>query len=156
MAAADIVCFIYSSLIPGIIMKVSAMSVLLCFLSVLVVVPSRTFPYIRFNLTNLPNHSYVDFNLVGKHGKETVQCRTNLSTCCESKHGGWYSPKGEKLPNDSNNFDIYEAYNMKHIQLRRRDDAETAGMYRCDIDTSAPNSGRRGTVYAGLYSNGGQ
>ena len=62
---------------PGIIMKATVMSVLLCLLSALVEVHSQTVPYVSFMGTNLPNHSYVDLTLVGNalDGSDSVQCQ---------------------------------------------------------------------------------
>ena len=52
------------------------MSVLLCLLSALVEVHSKTVPYVSFMGTNLTNHSYVDLTLVGRvlKGNDSVQC----------------------------------------------------------------------------------
>ena len=71
----------YLTLYTGITMKVTVMSVLLYFLLSLVEMHAQTFPFMRFNATILPNHSYVDFNLVGNITDESVRCRTNLTTC---------------------------------------------------------------------------
>ena len=90
------------------------MSVLLCFLSALVEVHSQTVPYVSFMGTNLPNHSYVDLTLVGRpeDGGDSVQCHTDLRTCCTSHYGpdrgDWYFPNGDRLPFPGSG-DIYEA-----------------------------------------------
>ena len=47
-------------------------------------VNSLTFPYVSFRGQTLANHSYLDFSLVGyvKTGSDSVQCHTDLTTCC--------------------------------------------------------------------------
>jgi len=149
----------FLSICLDITMKVSVMSVLLCFLPALVEIDSQTVAKIRFMHETLPNHSYVDFNLVGTAPNDSVKCCTDLSTCCagESRpdHGDWYFPNGTKLPNFENS-DIHEVHRYRHVQLRRNNDTETAGIYRCEIETSAANNDSRETVYVGLYSSGGQ
>ena len=81
-------------------MRVRVLIVLLCFLSSVVDVCSQTVPYISFMGTNLPNHSYIDFTQVGE-GSDSVQCHTDLTTCCSGAQGGdrgdWYYPNGERL-----------------------------------------------------------
>ena len=78
-----------------------------CLLSLLwslVEVHSQTFPYVSFNGQTLANHSYVDLSLVGNDGSgsDSVQCHTDLSTCCSSNQGphrgDWYFPNGTRLP----------------------------------------------------------
>ena len=134
-------------------MKTKDLRVLLCLLSALVAVNSQTFPFLRFMGTDLPNHSYVDFNLVGKVRNTGVECHSDLRRCAKAD---WYFPNGENLHGDLRIFDIFEAYRFKNVQVRRKNGAETGGIYRCDIETSAGNNGSRDTLYAGLYSSGGR
>ena len=88
------------------------MSVLLCLLTALVEVHSQTVPYVSFMGTNLPNHSYMDLNLVGTATGSSVQCHTDLSSCCISTfgpdRGDWYFPNGNRLLFNSVGNDIYE------------------------------------------------
>ena len=139
-------------------MKTKVLSVLLCLLCALVEVNSQTFPFLRFLGTDLPNHSYVDFNLVGKAMNTGVECHSDLRCCtdAEIRIADWYFPNGERLHSSSKRFDIYELYKVKNVQVRRKNGAETGGIYRCDIETIAVNNGNRETLYAGLYSSGGQ
>ena len=57
---------------------------------------SQTFPYVSFMGQTLANHSYVDLSLVGvpKNGGDSVQCHTDLTTCCGGgqgiHRGDWY------------------------------------------------------------------
>ena len=77
---------------------------LLSLLWSLVEVHSQTFPYVSFSGQTLANHSYVDFSLVGSDdsGSDSVQCHTDMSTCCSSAQGphrgDWYFPNGTRLP----------------------------------------------------------
>ena len=79
-------------------------SLLLCLFSALVEVHSQIIPYVSFMGTNLSNHSFVDLTQVGtaKDGSDSVQCHTDLSTCCNaaagSDRGDWYFPNGTQLP----------------------------------------------------------
>ena len=89
---------------------------------------------------------------MGKAKNTGVECYSDLKGC----NADWYFPNGEKLHEDSRIFGIFEAYRSKNVQVRRKNDAETGGIYRCDIETRASNNGSRETLYAGLYSSGGQ
>ena len=133
------------------------MSVLLYLVFALVEVYSQTVPFVRFFDVALPNHSYVDFNLVGTGSGDSVQCHTDLPTCCRPElcryRGDWYFPSGEILNGDSN---IYERVRSGNVQVRRQNNATTAGIYRCEIETRAANGDSRETVYVGLYSSGGE
>ena len=110
----------------------------------------------------LSNHSYVDLTLVGNErldGGHSVQCHTDLSTCCsatEGPHrGDWYFPNGDRLPFPDGS-DILESRNYQRVDLHRNDGTGPAGIYRCDIPTNAVNdNGLRETVYVGLYAGGG-
>ena len=132
---------------------------LLCFLSALVEVHSQTAPYITFMGNNIPNHSYVDLNTVGETiDTNTVQCHTDLSTCCGgaqgSDRGDWYFPDGNRLPFSG---DVYESRSDRLVYLRYRGSGGTSGIYRCDIETIAvTNNDGRETVYVGLYTSGGE
>ena len=144
-------------------MKASVMSVLLCLLSALVEVHSQTVPYVSFMGTNLPNHSYVDLTRVGdaEDGGNSVQCHTDLSTCCNGTEGpdrgDWYFPNGNRLGFSSNPGDIFQSRVAQRVDLRRRNNGATSGIYRCDIETDAVhNASGRATVYAGLYASGGE
>ena len=111
---------------------------------------------------DLSNHSYVDLTAVGDamDGSDSVQCHSDLSTCCNSAAGGdfgdWYFPDGNRLP-FSDGGDIYERRAVQRVDLRRRNNGDTSGIYRCDIETNAVNDeDGRETVYAGLYASGGE
>ena len=123
----------------------------------------QTFPYASFNGQTQANHSYVDVSLVGDDGSgsDSVQCITDLSTCCTGTQGihrgDWYFPDGDRLP-FSIGGDIFEARVAQRVDLRRNSNANspTVGIYRCDIPTDAVHDDTdisvRDTVYLGLYT----
>ena len=133
----------------------------------LVEVHSQTLPapYVSFVGENLTNHSYVDLTQVGNPAvnddEHSVQCHTDLSTCCTSsdgRHDGdWYFPNGNRLRFTG---DIYERREAQRVDIRRRNNANSSsGIYRCDIPTNAVNSPNdfavRDRVYVGVYATGG-
>ena len=141
---------------------------LLILLWSLVEVHSQTVPYVSFMGENLPNHAFVDLSQVGDagDGSDSVQCHTDLSTCCSGAQGpdrgDWYFPSGDMLGFPGGSGDIYESRLAQRVGLHRRNNADTSGIYRCDIETNAVNSDNsddittRETVYAGLYATGGK
>ena len=138
--------------------------VLLCLLSALVEVHPQIVPYINFMGTNLSNHSYINLSLVGdeKKNQSGVQCHTDLITCCHTlvgpDRGDWYFPNGERLKFSSDTGNgAFEVRSKQRVGVYRRGSQEISGLYRCEIETNAVNnqSGNE-TLYAGLYTNGGQ
>ena len=152
---------------PG-TMKATVMSVLLCLLSALVEVHSQTVPYVSFMGNNLLNHSYVNLTQVGNalDGSDSVHCHTDLQTCCNhtqgADRGDWYFPNGTRLQFKGDGHDIYEFRYDQQVDLRRRNNADISGIYRCTVETNAVHSNNesdtttRETVYAGLYASGGE
>ena len=133
-------------------------------------VQSQTeYPHISFRRNNLSNHSYVDFDDAGENrfgsNTDTVQCHTDLSTCCRSEQLSprryWFFPNGTRLPLDNESGDIQESPRDQVVHIRRRNLAikGPSGIYRCFIATNAthdnndPSVGE--AVYVGLYHNGG-
>ena len=136
---------------------------LLSLLWSLVEVHCQTAPFILFNGTTVPNHGYVDLGQVGDDGStgaDSVQCHTDLETCCTgsqgSHRGDWFAPGGTtRLPFSGDPGDIYEQRVAQRVDLRRRNNANSpVGIYRCGIHTSADLS-VRATVYVGLYTASG-
>ena len=127
-------------------------------------VNSQPAPYVSFMGQTLANHSYVDINLVGDDSSDSdsVQCHTDLSTCCSGSEGGhrgdWFFPNGTRL---SFSRDISEYRKAQRVGLRRRNDSiSPVGIYRCDIPTDAVHdriryNSVRDTVYVGLYTASG-
>ena len=124
------------------------------------VVCSQTYPYVSFLGQTLANHSYVDLSLVG-YGSDSVQCHTDLQTCCSSTDGShrgdWYFPNRDRLPFSG---DIHGRRVAQRVDLRRSKSATSpVGIYRCEIPTLAVREGYgnsvRATVYVGLYNGSG-
>ena len=141
----------------------AAAPLLLCLFSALVDIHSQTVPYVSFMGTNLTNHSYVDLTLVGNslNGSDSVQCHTDLITCCSEAQGAdrgdWYFPNGNRLQFSGDPGDIYEHRQAQLVNLRRRNNGDTSGIYRCSIETNAVNDDDgQETVYVGLYTSGGK
>ena len=59
----------------------------LVLLSALIVVHTKTFPYVTFLGQSIPNHGYVNLSNVGSDKNYSVQCNTDLSTCCSGTEG---------------------------------------------------------------------
>ena len=132
----------------------------------LVEVHSQTFPYVSFIGQTLANNSYVDISEVGRpeDGGESVQCITDLSTCCSGgqgiHRGDWYFPDGTRLNFAGDGGNIYEFRAAQRVDLHRRNNANSStGIYRCDIPTNAVHGDNdisvRDTVYVGLYTASG-
>lgn len=153
-------------------MKLSVAIVLLC-----AVTGIHSTPYISFMGETLRDHGFVDLSLVGNvaSGRDSVQCHTDVSTCCEptaagneSDVGNWFAPteNGSRPLHTDRAEEMYVVYGEQRIDLRQRNAGKKSGMYRCEIQTghSAANSvaGTIGdfvtleTVYVGLYANGGE
>ena len=126
----------------------------------------QTFPYVSFMSQTLANHSYVDLSEVGSDdsGSDSVQCITDLNTCCNSTQGAhrgdWYFPNGTRLPFNAHDIDTFEIRGTRRVDLRRRNGATPpVGIYRCDIPTNDVHDDTdisvRDTVYVGLYTDGG-
>ena len=137
----------------------SVRSLLLLFLLSLVEVHCQTFPYVSFKGQTLVNHSYVDLSTVGNssNGSNSVQCHTDLSTCCSGSQGphrgDWYFPNGTRLQFSG---DVYEARGANRVFLRHTNATGPTGIYRCDIATVVVHDvigiSVRDTVYVGLYT----
>ena len=141
---------------------------LLCHLWSLVEVHSQTeYPYVSFMGETLPNHAYVNLSLVGDDdsGSDSVQCHTNLITCCRSEQGDhcgdWFYPNEQRLSFFVFRIsDISEARGAQRVDLRRRNNADMpSGIYRCRIATEAAHNDSDPTVgesvCVGLYASGG-
>ena len=124
----------------------------------MVEVQCQTFPYVSFMGQTLASNSYVDISLVGSNvsGSESVQCHTDLDTCCSGAQGlhrgDWYFPNGDRLPFPDGS-PIIESRQAQRVDLHRKSGTEPTGIYRCDIQTDAVhNNDMRETVYVGLYT----
>ena len=124
----------------------------------LVNIHCQTYPYVSFMGHTLANHSYVDLSLVGT-GNSSVQCHTDLSTCCSGTQGihrgDWFFPSGERLPFPANEKPrISLSRQSQRVELRRTTNStEPTGIYHCTVETDATqNTGMREIVYIGLYT----
>ena len=117
-----------------------------------------TYPQVYFLNEKLTNNSYVNISRVGEHssGSNSVQCRTDLVTCCsvmQGEHrGDWFFPNRKRIGFEQFS-DTYESRGAQRVDLRRRG-SQVRGIYRCDIPTS--NGTGRQSIYVGLYSNRGR
>ena len=124
------------------------------------------YPHVSFNGMVLANHSYVNLLLVNNSESGSVQCHTDLSTCCRPTNGpdrgDWFFPNGSVLGfSSSSDDDIFENRAPERVDLRCRNNASASGIYHCSIATFAslpiiddplvPEH-----VYVGLYDSGGQ
>ena len=119
----------------------------------------QTYPYVSFMGQTLASHSYVDISQVGSSDSDSIQCHTDLDSCCSGAQGphrgDWYFPSGERLPN-SDGGNIYETRSAQRVDLRRTTATGPSGIYSCDIETvAAHDNGMRETVYFGLYTSDG-
>ena len=139
------------------------MRLLLCLL-LSSVVDCQTVPYVSFRGETLPNHGYVDLSLVGsaEDGSDSVQCHTDLTTCCTSglaaaDRPDWYFPNGNWVEFISGGGDIFNRRGAQRIDLHRRNNTVTpSGIYRCEIPTDDGDGGfMREIVYVGIYGSGG-
>ena len=144
-------------------MKATLLCVLLCLLWSLVEVQSQTVPYVTFLGNPLPNHSYVNLSQVGddRSGPDnnTVQCHTDLYTCCRNTvglhRGDWFAPgSNTRLPFYGDDIYMDRQDMIVHLGCRNNPTGPT-GIYRCVIATNAVhNDSDRSvgeTVYVGLY-----
>ena len=111
----------------------------------------------------LPNHSYVDFNLVGENDNNGLQCHTNAAWCCyTSQDDNWSFPNGVTVKSTNSSDGYYWRSKRMHIDLQYKGDRHehTSGLYRCKIETLTNGSyfqTFQGIIYIGLYSsNGGE
>ena len=116
-------------------------------------------PYASFMGQILLNHFYIDISLLGTSDSDSVQCHTDLATCCNSSEGfndgGWYFPNGSKLSFSNGAGNVYEHRTVQRVDLHRRNNAnEPGGIYHCDIATNAVHDNET-VVYVGLYTSDG-
>ena len=142
-------------------MKVSVELVLVLFLCVMVEVFSQTaVPYVRFG-NIFSNHSYVDLSGAQTSSEKTVQCHTDLTSCCSSLEGAdrgdWFFPNGTTLRSNSSGDSLYRSRTAQRVNLHcRKSVSITNGIYQCTIETNAVNNNAgREKIYVGLYASGG-
>ena len=144
-----------------------ALAVLCFFLSLVGVHSQIEYPYIFFMGEILPNHTYVNLSLVGNSGSDSVQCHTDLETCCSHQQsinhcGNWHPPGSDRrLPFNYESGDIYEEHRYQRTELHCRNNADSpTGIYRCSIPTIAvhddTDTSVRAFFYLGVYASEGK
>ena len=124
------------------------------------------YPHVSFNGVVLANRSYVNLLLVNNTESGSVQCHTDLQTCCRVEQGphrgDWFFPNGSVLGfSSSSDDDIVEVRGPERVDLRRRNNGRASGIYHCSIATRASLPISDGDpsvpehVYVGLYDTGG-
>ena len=152
------------------VLKLLVVWILLYLMSQVCYCDGEEYPHVSFNGMVLANHSYVNLLLVNNTESGSVQCHTDLQTCCRSTSGShrgdWFFPNGSLLNFISNSHDdIVEVRGAQRVDLRRRNNGRASGIYHCSIPTvSFHNTDDdddddvtlRDHVYVGLYDSGGQ
>ena len=121
---------------------------------------AQTIPYVSFMGEALPNHAYVNLSEVGTSDSNSVQCHTDLNTCCSSSQGvnrgDWYAPGDSRLPFNRGSDNVHQLRTDRRVELRRRGNSGASGIYCCRIAIqSDDNTWPRENVYVGLYASGG-
>ena len=144
-------------------LKVLVVWSLLYFMSQKFYCQTQEYPYVSFNDMVVANHSYVNLLLVNNTESGSVQCHTDLGTCCRptsgQHRGDWFFPNGSVLGFRSSSDDIYELRGPERVDLRRRNNGSASGIYQCSIATVIFHNASdtlRDHVYVGLYDSGGQ
>ena len=144
-------------------LKVLVVWILLYFMVQKCYCQTQEYPYVSFKGMVLANHSYVNLLLVNHTESGSVQCHTDLHTCCRSTNGAhrgdWFFPNGSVLGFISSDDDIVEYRGPERVDLRRRNNGSASGIYHCSIATNSFHNNDdtlRDDVYVGLYDSGGQ
>lgn len=132
---------------------------ILCF-SVEINNAQATHPLFLHQGLTLGNHSYVDITGVSTTFSGTLQCETDLSTCCTGTHGPfrgrWSFPNGVDLISGQREG-IFQAAESRRVHLRREGDTTSpTGIYRCAIPTIAVHNDSdasvRAVIFVGIYT----
>ena len=144
-------------------LKILVVWILLYLMSQIFYCEGEEYPHVSFNGMVLANHSYVNLLLVNDTESGSVQCHTDLQTCCRSANGvyrgDWFFPNGSVLNFISSDDDIVENRGPQRVDLRRRNHGSASGIYHCSIATVYIHNNDdtlRDDVYVGLYDSGGQ
>ena len=150
-------------------LKILVVWILLYLMSQVCYCEGEEYPHVSFNGMVLANHSYVNLLLVNNTESGSVQCHTDLQTCCRATQGifgtfsthrgDWFFPNGSVLEFIISDDDIVELRGQQRVDLRRRNDGRASGIYHCSITKlNIFHSGDvtvRDHVYVGLYDSGG-
>ena len=134
------------------------------FLSLLLAIPAvvrpQAFPYISIGGETLPSHAFVELSDVGSTVDVSLQCHTDLSTCCSGAQGihrgDWYFPDGTRLSFPSVTEGVSMSRGARRVSLIRTNSVSDveSGIYRCEIPTTFDPSTRE-VVYVGIYNTAG-
>ena len=146
------------------VLKVSVVWILLYLMRQVCYCEGEEYPHVSFNGMVLANHSYADLLLVNDTESGSVQCHTDLGTCCGAAQGlhrgDWFFPNGSVLGFiSSSGDDIAEFRGPERVDIRRRNNGRASGIYHCSIATNSIHNNDdtlREHVYVGLYDSGGQ
>ena len=139
-------------------LKILVVWILLYLISQVCYCEGEEYPHVSFNGVVMANHNYVKLLLVNNTESGSVQCHTDLSTCCRAARGASF-PNGSVLNFISSGDDIYELRGPQRVDLQRRNNGSASGMYHCSIatvDNHNNDDTDRGHVCVGLYDSGGQ
>ena len=145
-------------------LKILVVWILLYLMSQVCYCEGEEYPHVSFNGMVLANHSYVNLLLVNNTESGSVQCHTDLGTCCRATQGmhrgDWFFPNGSVLRFIISDNDIVEYRGPERVDIRRRNNGSASGIYHCSIATvntfSSGSDTLRDHVYVGLYDSGGQ
>ena len=86
-----------------------------------------------------------------------LYCLTNKTDCCRMSDtpqgvggiGEWFFPSGSLVHKDASGDDIYRGRGPSFVRLQRRNNAQTTGVFRCEIPDA---SGTNQQFYVGVYT----
>ena len=95
---------------------------------------------------------------LGEIGEDSAAlfCLTNEIDCCRSSDtppdvraiGEWFLPNGSSVDNEGSGDDIYRGRGPSFVRLQRRNNAQTNGVFRCEVPDA---SGTNQQLYVGVY-----
>ena len=135
------------------VVKIAVVCVWLCFS---VHCQAEEYPQVTFMGNALANHSYLDLSLVGTSHSDSVQCHTDVETCCTRYQGHgrgyWTFPNGTVLPSS---VAIYQRSHAQRVDLYRNSGSDS-GIYCCNITVNTGYGIIKGFYYIGLYQSEGE
>ena len=101
------------------------------------------------------NNSIVTLDEIGEDSA-TLFCLTNKTDCCRSSDtppgvggiGEWFFPDGSSVRSIIPGDDIYRGRGPSVVALHRRNNAQTTGVFRCEVPDA---SGINQHLYVGVY-----
>ena len=99
------------------------------------------------------NNSIVTLDEIGEDSA-ALFCLTNNTDCCSSSQtrndclGEWFLPDESRVGNISSEDGFYRCSGPSYVALQRRNNANTTGIFRCEIPDE---NGAVQTLYVGVY-----